>query len=158
MLRDIRQRCHGAFASDIDLHAFEMPNITAASHRSARKPFAPDRQTCRTCKPFVRPSHSTILRRSSITRPPAWPLISTGYPMRRNTPIFELPKRGGGKRKITAPSEKLALVQRRLANLLADCLEEIKRTIRNGNRLRTASSGIALLSRTQHFISDGATS
>jgi retron-type reverse transcriptase len=39
---------------------------------------------------------------------------------------FDIPKRGGGKRHIKAPEPRLALLQRRLANLLYDCLQELK--------------------------------
>jgi retron-type reverse transcriptase len=40
---------------------------------------------------------------------------------------FEIPKRGGGKRLIKAPEPRLALLQRRLANLLYDCLGELSK-------------------------------
>ena len=40
---------------------------------------------------------------------------------------FDIPKRGGGKRHIKAPEPRLALLQRRLANLLYDCLDELKK-------------------------------
>ncbi len=40
---------------------------------------------------------------------------------------FEIPKRGGGKRLIKAPEPRLALLQRRLASLLYDCLDELKK-------------------------------
>jgi RNA-directed DNA polymerase len=40
---------------------------------------------------------------------------------------FEIPKRGGGKRLIKAPEPRLALLQRRLANLLYDCLDELQK-------------------------------
>ena len=40
---------------------------------------------------------------------------------------FEIPKRTGGKRQIKAPQPMLALLQRRLANLLYDCLDELKK-------------------------------
>jgi len=40
---------------------------------------------------------------------------------------FTIPKRGGGKRLIKAPEPRLALLQRRLAKLLYDCLEELKK-------------------------------
>lgn len=40
---------------------------------------------------------------------------------------FEIPKRGGGKRVIKAPEPRLALLQRRLATLLYDCLDELKK-------------------------------
>jgi RNA-directed DNA polymerase len=39
---------------------------------------------------------------------------------------FEIPKRNGGKRQIKAPEPRLALLQRRLANLLYACLDELK--------------------------------
>ncbi|MGC2522293.1 MAG: retron Ec67 family RNA-directed DNA polymerase/endonuclease [Stellaceae bacterium] len=39
---------------------------------------------------------------------------------------FEIAKRGGGKRQIKAPAPMLALLQRRVANLLYDCLDELK--------------------------------
>jgi RNA-directed DNA polymerase len=39
---------------------------------------------------------------------------------------FEIPKRGGGKRLINAPEPRLALLQRRLANRLYECLDELK--------------------------------
>jgi RNA-directed DNA polymerase len=39
---------------------------------------------------------------------------------------FEIPKRGGGKRLIRAPQPRLALLQRRLADILYDCLDELK--------------------------------
>jgi RNA-directed DNA polymerase len=39
---------------------------------------------------------------------------------------FEIPKRGGGKRLIKAPEPRLALLQRRLANRLYECLDELK--------------------------------
>lgn len=39
---------------------------------------------------------------------------------------FEIAKGGGGKRQIKAPAPMLALLQRRVANLLYDCLDELK--------------------------------
>lgn len=39
---------------------------------------------------------------------------------------FEIPKRDGGKRLIKAPEPQLALLQKRLAKLLYDCLDELK--------------------------------
>lgn len=40
---------------------------------------------------------------------------------------FEVPKRDGGKRQIKAPEASLSLLQRRLANFLNECLEELKK-------------------------------
>src|SRR5947209_1600224 len=39
---------------------------------------------------------------------------------------FEIPKRSGGRRAIKAPTEKLKNLQRRLADLLQDCMQEIE--------------------------------
>lgn len=41
--------------------------------------------------------------------------------------VFEVSKRGGGKRQIKAPEARLSLLQRRLASLLTECLEELKK-------------------------------
>src|SRR5712691_10086582 len=38
---------------------------------------------------------------------------------------FDVPKRGGGVRKISAPSPDLLLLQQRLSDLLQNCVEEI---------------------------------
>ncbi len=38
---------------------------------------------------------------------------------------FDVPKRGGGVRKISAPSPELMLLQRNLSDLLQNCIEEI---------------------------------
>lgn len=38
---------------------------------------------------------------------------------------FDIPKRGGGLREISAPSADLMLLQRRLSDLLQNCLQEI---------------------------------
>ncbi len=40
---------------------------------------------------------------------------------------FEVPKRDGGKRRIKAPEPRLSLLQRRLATLLTECLEELRK-------------------------------
>jgi RNA-directed DNA polymerase len=40
---------------------------------------------------------------------------------------FTIPKRTGGVREISAPSEDLMLLQRRLSDLLQDCMEELKK-------------------------------
>jgi hypothetical protein len=39
---------------------------------------------------------------------------------------FEIPKRGGGVRQIKAPCDELMLLQRRVCDLLQNCIEEIK--------------------------------
>ena len=41
--------------------------------------------------------------------------------------LFEVSKRDGGKRQIKAPEASLSLLQRRLATLLTECLEELKK-------------------------------
>src|ERR1700688_3333823 len=41
--------------------------------------------------------------------------------------LFDVPKRGGGLRKIKAPSPDLLLLQQRLSKFLQNCVEEINR-------------------------------
>lgn len=53
---------------------------------------------------------------------------------------FEIPKRSGGMRRITAPAHKLKLLQRRLANLLYLCLADIDKA---GKPRRALSHGFA---------------
>src|SRR5260370_8050139 len=48
---------------------------------------------------------------------------------------FEILKRGGGSRKINAPSADLMLLQRRLSHLLQDCVEEINQPKKRKNHL-----------------------
>ena len=40
---------------------------------------------------------------------------------------FEIPKRNGGKRLINAPEPRLKMVQRRLANVLYECIAEAEK-------------------------------
>ena len=53
---------------------------------------------------------------------------------------FEIPKRGGGTPRIKAPEPRLQLLQRRLANLLYLCLEDIDKV---GTPRRPLSHGFA---------------
>lgn len=46
-------------------------------------------------------------------------------PDSRKYTLFEIPKRDGSKRQIKAPEASLSLLQRRLATLLTECLEEL---------------------------------
>ncbi len=48
---------------------------------------------------------------------------------------FEILKRGGGSRKINAPSADLMLLQRRLSDLLQDCVEEINQAKKRKDQL-----------------------
>jgi RNA-directed DNA polymerase len=48
---------------------------------------------------------------------------------------FTIPKRMGGVREISAPSEDLMLLQRHLSDLLQDCMEELKKTNQWENKL-----------------------
>ena len=48
---------------------------------------------------------------------------------------FEIPKRTGGTRTITAPSEALKVVQQQLSILLQDCLDEINRERKRKDRI-----------------------
>ena len=72
--------------------------------------------------------------------------------------VFEIPKRGGGKRTIKAPSDRLALLQRRLANLLTLCLEEIeknnpqRRSLAHGFERRRSIITNAALHRRRRYV------
>ena len=49
-----------------------------------------------------------------------------GLPARDKYTTFTIPKRRGGQRTIQSPTDKLRLAQRRLSDLLQDCLDEIE--------------------------------
>ena len=48
---------------------------------------------------------------------------------------FDVPKRGGGVRKINAPSPKLLLLQQHLSDLLQNCIEEINKARKSKDQL-----------------------
>lgn len=52
--------------------------------------------------------------------------------------VFSIPKRGGGERRIDAPVPRLKVLQRRLADLLTKCLEEIEADRERKNTLSHA--------------------
>ena len=58
-------------------------------------------------------------------KPNAVSYILYKIPSEEKYSTFEIPKKNGGVRIINAPTEKLKHLQRRLANLLNDCFEEI---------------------------------
>lgn len=78
-------------------------------------------------------SQLTLLRAASSLRDVAVLLHfqpkSVAYILYKKPPLtkyvsFDIPKRGGGVRKINVPSDELALLQRRLSDLLQNCIEE----------------------------------
>jgi RNA-directed DNA polymerase len=62
--------------------------------------------------------------------------ILFALPPDRKYTTFQIPKRDGGSRTITAPTERLKLVQRKLSDLLQDCIEEINK--KTGRKDRAA--------------------
>lgn len=60
-------------------------------------------------------------------QPSAFAYILYKKPAHTKYSSFEVPKRRGGVRKINAPSPELLLLQRRLSDLLQNCIEEINR-------------------------------
>jgi RNA-directed DNA polymerase len=60
-------------------------------------------------------------------QPPALAYILYVKPPLAKYNSFDVPKRGGGVRKIKAPSPELSLLQQRLSDLLQNCVEEINR-------------------------------
>ena len=58
-------------------------------------------------------------------KPKALAFILYGKPPQTKYHSFNIAKRGGGLRLINAPSPELMLLQRRLSDLLQNCVEEI---------------------------------
>jgi RNA-directed DNA polymerase len=88
-------------------------------------------------------SQLTLLRAASTLaevatlldfKPSALAFILYKKPPLTKYTTFTVPKRGGGIRTINAPSPELKLLQRRLSDLLQNCMEEInrKRNLRDG--------------------------
>ncbi|MFI4911465.1 MAG: reverse transcriptase domain-containing protein, partial [Sedimentisphaeraceae bacterium JB056] len=59
-------------------------------------------------------------------KPKAVSYILFSIPNKDKYVNFEIPKKNGGKRLIKAPTDKLKLLQRRLADLLNECFDEIR--------------------------------
>jgi RNA-directed DNA polymerase len=66
-------------------------------------------------------------------RPSALSYILYKKPVGEKYKAFEIPKRSGGTRKISAPDEDLKNLQRRLSDLLQDCLTEIEKNQKTAN-------------------------
>ena len=68
-------------------------------------------------------------------RPKAVSYVLYKQPADAKYRTFQIPKRSGGQRTIQAPMDRLKLLQRRLADLLQDCVEEINATARRKDRI-----------------------
>ena len=68
-------------------------------------------------------------------RPKAVSYVLYKQPTDARYRTFQIPKRNGGQRTIQAPAERLKLLQRRLADLLQDCVEEINATAKRKDRI-----------------------
>lgn len=71
-------------------------------------------------------------------RPKAVSYLLYKVPLADKYRSFDIPKRSGGQRTIDAPNDSLKLLQRRLADLLQDCADEIVAT---NNRKERAAHG-----------------
>src|SRR5688572_2961775 len=58
-------------------------------------------------------------------RPKAVSYILFKLPAAEKYKTFDIPKRGGGQRTIQAPTDRLKNLQKKLSDLLQDCVEEI---------------------------------
>src|SRR5437870_2433056 len=58
-------------------------------------------------------------------KPKALSYILYKQPEAKKYRVFQIPKRNGGQRTIKAPIDALKLLQRRLSDLLQDCVEEV---------------------------------
>lgn len=63
-------------------------------------------------------------------KPRALAYIIYKIPVDQRYESFDIPKKRGGYRKISAPNSKLKLVQQRLANILQNCVEELNKSKR----------------------------
>ena len=67
-------------------------------------------------------------------KPKAVSYILYKIPSEKKYSAFTIPKKTGGERRIKAPIDPLKDLQRRLADLLNECFEEICATSKNKNR------------------------
>ena len=70
-------------------------------------------------------------------RPKAVSYILYKQPAANKYTTFQIPKRNGGQRTIKAPVDALKLLQRRLSDLLQDCVDEVN--IASKRKDRTAN-------------------
>lgn len=100
----------------------------SASHRSARKPLSPGApyRLSRLQKLRHAKTLEDLARLLGFT-PSGLSYVLYKVPSLAKYTKFEVPKRSGGKRQIKAPEPMLSLLQRRLATLLYDCLDELKK-------------------------------
>jgi len=71
-------------------------------------------------------------------RPSAISFIVYKTPVSAKYTTFEIPKKGGESRKIDAPNPKLKALQKRLADVLYECLHEIEGAAKSKNKLSHA--------------------
>src|SRR5947209_12031012 len=69
-------------------------------------------------------------------QPKALSYLVYKHPLETKYTTFHIPKRSGGYRTINAPTDALKLAQRRLSDLLQDCVDEI--TTKTGRKDRAA--------------------
>lgn len=68
-------------------------------------------------------------------RPKAISYLLYKHPTDARYRTFQIPKRNGGQRTIQAPTERLKLLQRKLADLLQDCVDEINASTKRKDRI-----------------------
>jgi RNA-directed DNA polymerase len=102
--------------------------ISLGSHRSARKPSHPPKVQRLSILEKLRDAKTLddVARLLGFV-PKGLSFVLYKIPDAKKYANFEIPKRGGGKRLIKAPEPRLALLQRRLAELLYDCLDELQK-------------------------------
>ena len=78
----------------------------------------------------------------------------------RKYTVFEIPKRSGGKRQIKSPEPRLLLLQKRLAKLLYECLDELnkakppRRPLAHGFEKKRSIITNAALHRRRRYVSN----
>src|SRR5262249_54926928 len=67
-------------------------------------------------------------------KPKALSYVLYKQPEAKKYRTFDIPKRNGGQRTIKAPMDALKLIQRRLSDLLQDCVDEINTSKKRKDR------------------------
>jgi retron-type reverse transcriptase len=104
-------------------------SVTSETRKSARKPTACGTNRSMSKLKRLQDARTTSdLARLLGFAPNKFAFLLYKLPSEAKYHQFEIPKRGGGTRRIKAPNDALALAQKRLADLLYECMQEMGRS------------------------------
>ena len=104
-------------------------SVTSETRKSARKPTACGTNRSMSKLKRLQDARTTSdLARLLGFAPNKLAFLLYKLPSEAKYHQFEIPKRGGGTRRIKAPNNALALAQKRLADLLYECMQEMGRS------------------------------